>query len=111
MSDQQRDEEASRLLWLRLISVVVGTVLAGMLQIDALKLLQGVVPGITRFDWTLPVGLGGRLTVGIILTGLAASAGSAFWHDQLDRLQNVKKQAESAAQAVLQIKEAVYKEE
>ena len=32
-----------------------------------------------------------RLDAGILLSGLAASAGSAFWHDQLDRLQVAKK--------------------
>jgi hypothetical protein len=36
------------------------------------------------------------LTAGIVLAGLAASAGSSFWHDQLKRLQAVKKGTESA---------------
>ena len=30
-------------------------------------------------------------TIGMLLSGLAASAGSTFWHDMLDRLQTAKK--------------------
>ncbi|VAW42055.1 hypothetical protein MNBD_CHLOROFLEXI01-2922, partial [hydrothermal vent metagenome] len=44
------------------------------------------------------------LTAGIILTGLAASAGSGFWHDQLSRLQSIKKgvnQAQVALQPII----------
>ena len=45
------------------------------------------------------------LTAGILLTGLAASAGSNFWHDLLGRIQSAKKQAESAAKLVKQLKD------
>ncbi len=31
-----------------------------------------------------------KLTPGIYLSGLGAAAGSAFWHDQLDKLRNIK---------------------
>jgi hypothetical protein len=118
-NDQQRDEEASRLRWLRVVSILVGVVLAYALGIDAAQLLNNAVPGVAdtindafsiratqlqeffglfRFNAdTLATALKHDLTAGIILSGLAASAGSAFWHDQLDRLQAAKKSAEQAA--------------
>lgn len=114
-SDQQRDEEASRQRWLRVISVFVGLILAYILQIDAASLLDAAVPGVSNvinsiFNFSgeqlhalwphFPAGL--SLTAGMILTGLAASAGSAFWHDQLERLQATKKGAESAAKILQQ---------
>ena len=40
---------------------------------------------------------------GMLLSGLAASAGSAFWHDQLDRLRATKTVAEQVKAAVGQV--------
>jgi hypothetical protein len=114
---RHKDAEATRLHWLRVISVFAGVILAYILQIDAARLLDAAVPGISAkintflnipgddlhaFWYVLPEK--SRLTAGIILTGLAASAGSAFWHDQLDKLQSAKKQAEAAAKLVRQVK-------
>lgn len=115
-SDQQRDEESSRLRWLRVTSVFVGVVLAYLLQIDAAKLLEAAVPGIERtINVFSPLRLSVlphlEITPGIILTGLAASAGSTFWHDQLDRLQSAKRQAEAAAKLVRQVKDLTGTEE
>ena len=45
------------------------------------------------------------LTAGVLLTGLAASAGSGFWHDQLTRLQSVKQGAEAAYTAIQNIQQ------
>jgi len=105
--DKHRDEESSRLRVLRVISLIAGVILAYLLQIDAALLLDEAVPGIGRtinaflditpHDYWGALPEHGRLTAGIILTGLAASAGSAFWHDQLGRLQGAKEQAEAAA--------------
>lgn len=109
-NDQQRDEETSRLRWLRVISFVIGFVIAYLLQIDALRLLGQAFPGfLDSFnfviltgeqlnswrDWLSPDKV---VTVGIVLTAFAAAAGSAFWHDRLDQLQATKKGAESAAE-------------
>jgi hypothetical protein len=108
-SDFHRDQERSRLRWLRVISVFVGVILAYLLQIDAAKLLDAAVPGIANtinvFRYELFTGL--DLTPGILLTAMAASAGSAFWHDQLKRLQYAKKQAEAVATMVQQVKSTV----
>jgi len=104
--DYHRDVEASRLRILRLISVFVGTLLAFMLQVDAAVLLDTFAPGISgQINRFLDVPIGsGHLTAGIILTGLAASAGSAFWHDQLEKLQLAKREAEAVARLVRQVK-------
>ena len=113
--DKHRDEEASRLRLLRVISALIGVVLAYFVNVDAAELLDKAVPGVAQqinlniviFNphsvWPdLPDRV---ITPGIILSGLAASAGSAFWHDQLDRLQAAKKGAESAAKLLQQTKE------
>jgi hypothetical protein len=119
-TDQQRDEEGSRLRWLRAISALIGLYLAYLLQIDAAELLDAAVPGIANVINSVlrlsaedlqklsPIFLSDRdITAGIILTGLAASAGSTFWHDQLDRLQAAKKGAESAARVVEQARQYI----
>jgi hypothetical protein len=110
---QHKREEAFRVSVLKLISLVTGVVLAYLLQIDALVLLKGIIPAKTVATInavvipTWPLGEEASthpaLTVGIILTGLAATAGSAFWHDQLDKLQSAKRQAEAGAKTVQQI--------
>ena len=107
-SDKHRDEEDSRLRWLRVLAAFIGTVLAYLLQVDATKVLATAIPGISNVVnlviikgpalhkfWSVFSDVN-DLTPGIILTGLAASAGSAFWHDQLDRLQATKNSAEQA---------------
>ena len=96
-----RDRE-TYVRWIRFISVVVGVALAYMLQIDAADLLADFLPESARFLSTqfflMPTWP--AISAGIILTGLGASAGSGFWHDQLGRLQAVKQTAESVYTAV-----------
>ena len=118
-TNQQQDEEKSRLRLLRVLSVVVGMILAYVLQIDAAALLDKAVPGIegiingtfhftgeqlhaAGLKWLHPQR---SITAGIVLTGFAAAAGSAFWHNQLNRLQAAKKGAETAAELMNQVKE------
>lgn len=108
-TDQQRDEETSRLRILRVISIMIGLILAYVLQIDVLKLLSEAFPGVLEnlnlvvitgdalHQWRSWLPPEKAITVGIILTGFAASAGSAFWHDRLDKLQAAKKGAQAAA--------------
>jgi hypothetical protein len=105
--DQQRDEEATRVRWLRFISVLVGIWLAYLLGINAANLLPAQLSALSealnrslgdyiRVPTTFPVLVWldqffNQLKLGMIVSGLAASAGSTFWHDQLDRLQVAKK--------------------
>ncbi len=108
-TDQQRDEETSRLRILRVMSIAVGLILAYLLQIDVLALLGEAFPGAldglnltivtgqTLHAWRSWLPVDKAVTVGIILTAFAASAGSAFWHDRLDKLQASKKGAQAAA--------------
>jgi hypothetical protein len=119
-TDQQRDEEASRQRWLRVISVIVGMLLAYMLQIDAAELLDKAVPGVgsvinsvfsfngeALHAWWVRLPPQLSFTAGMVLTGLAASAGSSFWHDFLGRLQATKAVAEGAASVLRQAQDIV----
>ncbi|MBN1180151.1 MAG: hypothetical protein JXD18_13150 [Anaerolineae bacterium] len=107
--DKHRDEETSRIRILRVVSIIVGTLLAYYLQIDAADYLNYAVPGIAEKINVVDLhALWSRipenLTVGIFLTGLAASAGSKFWRDLLGRLQTAREQSEEAARLVRQVK-------
>ncbi len=115
---KEKELEAKRIRRTRFISVVFGIVIAYMLQIDSADLLRDLFPSDANFltmallpagflTWaqtTFGLETVYNLTAGIILTGLAASAGSGFWHDQLSRLQNVKKgvdQVQTALQPII----------
>lgn len=105
-TNQQQDEDKSRLRWLRWLSLAVGLGLAYLLQIDAAELLETAVPGIANtINLNLYTTADRSLTVGILLTGFAAAAGSKFWHDRLGQLQAARKGAETAAELVNQAKQ------
>ncbi|NCF64994.1 MAG: hypothetical protein GWP61_03410 [Chloroflexi bacterium] len=118
-TDQQRDEETSRLRILRVAAIVIGLVLAYLLQIDVIRLLGEAFPGVldslnviivsgdTLHAWRSWLPANKTITVGIILTAFAASAGSAFWHDRLDKLQASKKGAQAAATLLSQASQVV----
>lgn len=119
-TNQQADEEKTRLRVMRFTAMIVGSVLAYLLQIDAAALLDKALPGTAtavnqlfvipgtllhaRWVW-LPSQL--NITPGIILTGLAASAGSAFWHEQLERLQAARQLTQTAVQVAKGVGTAV----
>ncbi|MCB9421373.1 MAG: hypothetical protein H6667_16335 [Ardenticatenaceae bacterium] len=117
---RDKQEADSRAQQLRLTSVVVGIVLAYLLQIDSADLLRDLFPQNASFLSMVLVPqnaaffawLGTKLHItmydlsaGVVLTGLAASAGSGFWHDQLSRLQTVKQSTEAAYAAVQTIQQ------
>jgi hypothetical protein len=118
-SDQQRDEETSRLRILRVAAITIGFLLAYLLQIDVLRLLGEAFPGVldsinvvivsgeTLHTWRSWLPVDRAVTVGIIMTAFAASAGSAFWHDRLDQLQASKKGAQAAATLLSQASQVV----
>lgn len=111
--DRQHKADAdSRTRYIRTLSVGVGIILAYILQIDAAELLQGLIPvGTAKFLSTVLISEGSvilgvtfpqNLTAGIILAGLAASAGSSFWHARLGQLQSLRQTTEAAASAIEQ---------
>ena len=107
---QHKDEEASRLRILRIIAVLVGTYLAYILNVDALKILAGAGGAsfsfLDRINFMIRIPGIVELPAGIILSGLAASAGSAFWHDQLEKLQVAKKATTQAQKIVETVQQA-----
>lgn len=115
LENKHKDEETTRIRWLRIFSIFIGIYLAYHLKIDAAVYLGYAVTGIEEqinfvelnswgfFQYWFPKGL----TVGMLLTGFAASAGSKFWRDLLGRLQAARGQAEEAAQAVRKVKTTI----
>jgi len=78
--------EKQRITLLRLLSAIIGIVIAFILHINTFEILGSLFSAqITQSlasQW-------GQLG-GIILTGLACSAGSSYWHDMLGRVRNIK---------------------
>jgi len=137
MDNQHKDEESSRLRSLRIISVLMGITLAYMMQVNAIDLLSEAFEGISSVnesvDTQMVVGWLNRvlrwipfvneisvtnildsnmtLDAGIILSGLAASAGSAFWHDMLERLQIAKKAAGQVQTVIQSVKGSTAEED
>lgn len=115
---KEKEVESRRIRRTRFISVLFGIFIAYVLQIDSADLLQDLFPDGANFltltllpnsfimwvQTTFGFKKVFNLTAGVILTGLAASAGSGFWHDQLSRLQSIKKgvdQAQAALQPII----------
>lgn len=119
-TSQQENEERTRQRWLRAISILVGFFLAYWLGIDAIEVLKDggfnfsgglggtLIEGETlaaRFGWAWMASR--DLTIGMILTAFAASAGSAYWHNFLGRLQASRESVEAAAQLLDQVRNRV----
>lgn len=86
--------EKRRITILRIISALVGMFIAWELQIDTFDILGELFPENVREILTEP-----NLQVGgTLITGLAASAGSSFWHDMLSRARNLKDTVQGVSQ-------------
>ena len=86
--------EKHRITLLRVISAVIGMVIAIMLRIDTFDIIGVLLPTDVQDILTQPnAQLGGML-----ITGLAASAGSSFWHDMLGRVRNLKDVVQEVSQ-------------
>lgn len=83
---QDRLNEKRRITILRGIAALIGMLIAWELQIDTFDILGGLFPPTVREALTQPNLQPG----GSLITGLAASAGSPFWHDVLARARNLK---------------------
>lgn len=75
-----------RITLLRTLSAVVGIILAFLLDINTFHILGSLFSDKIAATLDTPLGNYG----GMALTGLAASAGSSFWHDMIGRARNIK---------------------
>jgi len=86
LRDKYAASQRQRITILRTLSAIIGMIIAFSLQIDTFTILGSFfsanVMSALNTQW-------GHIG-GMILTGLAASAGSSFWHDQLGRVRNIK---------------------
>lgn len=89
----QKTEQQRRGL-IRFLAIAFGIMFAAIFQINTLEILSPVL-GNTMDTITGIFGDSFAAIVGIVLSGLAASAGSSFWHDQSAKLRGVKKASES----------------
>ena len=78
--------EKQRITMLRVLSAVIGITIAVLLKIDTFDILGVLFPPSVQALLTQE----GAQIGGMVITGLAASAGSSFWHDMLGRVRNLK---------------------
>ena len=87
-------DEKRRITALRVIAALIGIVIAILLRLDTFDVLGVLFPPDVQAILTQPnAQLGGML-----ITGLAASAGSSFWHDMLGRARNLKDTVQGVSQ-------------
>ena len=86
----------SRITTRRVVSALIGVLIAFAMQINTFELLGVLFPDDVIASLNTRVGHIG----GMIATGLAASAGSSFWHDMLGRVRNLKNLSEQAGKAL-----------
>ena len=88
--------QRQRITILRTLSAVIGIAVAFALQINTFDILGSFFSADVAATLNSPVGQIG----GVIITGLAASAGSSFWHDMLGRVRNIKDTVKQVEQFV-----------
>lgn len=86
LREQHASKQKQRITWLRTLSAVIGIVIAYLLQINTFDILGSLFSADTMQALSTPIAHFG----GVFITGLAASAGSSFWHDMIGRVRNVK---------------------
>ncbi len=88
--------EKSRITTLRFVSAIIGIIISWLLQINTFEILSTLFSEDVIVSLNTPVGQIG----GVVITGLAASAGSSFWHDMLGRVRNLKNLAEQTQKSM-----------
>lgn len=91
MRHQYSTLESARVARLRNISAIIGIVIAIIFQINTFAFLAPLFPA-TLVGW---IDLPHVQLCGMLLTGFAASMGSAFWHTQAEKMRSVKESARS----------------
>lgn len=88
--------QKQRITILRTLSAVIGIIIAFALQINTFDILGSFFSANVMRSLDSQVGQIG----GVIITGLAASAGSSFWHDMLGRVRNIKEAVKQVEKVV-----------
>lgn len=89
---KELEKSESRRVWLlRFIAAVIGCLLAWQAQFYVFQILANS-PNAKEWLGTLQ-GLQ-AVWINILVGGLAAAAGSSYWHDQLDKIRNLKSASE-----------------
>jgi hypothetical protein len=86
LKEKYAASQKQRITILRTLSAAIGILIAFSLQINSFEILGGLFSPDIQGSLSTPIGQIG----GVILTGLAASAGSSFWHDMIGRARNIK---------------------
>lgn len=86
LREQHAKSKKQRITILRTVSALVGIFIAFSLQLNSFDILGELFSAEVQASLNTPVGEIG----GMVLTGLAASAGSSFWHDMIGRARNIK---------------------
>lgn len=110
LEEYDKEQNKKRIRRIRFLSFILGTGLAYIMQIDSADLLSDLFPSQSNFlelvlipgssfflSWiprVTSLEIAFDFSAGVLLSGLAASAGSTFWHDQLSRIQAAKKGVE-----------------
>jgi hypothetical protein len=92
-------QERVRRAAIRGMAVVIGIGAAALFRIDTLQLLAPLSAP-AQAMWQQTLGPDGSHVVGLVLSGLGASAGSSFWHDQSARLRKLKAASEAVGELV-----------
>lgn len=87
--NQYDESESVRIMRMRRLATGLGILIAGGLGMDTFALITPMLSESMRGWVDTPF----MSMAGMVLTGIAASAGSSFWHDQLDRVRAVKQSA------------------
>ena len=86
LKEKYAASQKQRITILRTLSAAVGIFIAFSLQINTFQILGELFSPEMQNTLASPIGQFG----GMFLTGLAASAGSSFWHDMIGRARNIK---------------------
>lgn len=96
LREKYASSEKQRVTLLRLLSAIIGIIIAFLLHINTFEILGSLFSSQITQSLASPAGQYG----GIILTGLAASAGSSYWHDMLGRVRNIKESVKQVEMAI-----------
>jgi hypothetical protein len=96
LREKYASTEKHRITLLRSLSAFIGIIISFVLHINTFEILGSLFSDQITQSLASQLGQIG----GIILTGLAASAGSSYWHDMLGRARNIKESVKQVAVAV-----------